>query len=55
MFKQGFDSLLKAPMQRLLRYPMLLERYKTEALAENVGSQYIEEINRSIDSIKNIR
>jgi uncharacterized protein YfbU (UPF0304 family) len=54
MFKQGFDSLLKAPMQRLLRYPMLLDRYKQEAIAENIGTQYIEEINRAVHGIKNI-
>lgn len=52
IFKQGFDSLLKAPMQRLLRYPMLLERYKKEAELENVDKCFINEIDLAIRSIK---
>jgi len=34
---------------------MLLDRYKQEAIAENIGTQYIEEINRAVHGIKNIR
>lgn len=55
LFKQGIDSLLKAPMQRLLRYPLLLERYKKEAENERIDSLSIDEINRAICSIRNIR
>ena len=51
----GFDSLLKAPMQRLLRYPMLLERYRKEAESENVDKIFINEIDLAIRSIKAIR
>ena len=45
LFKQGIDSLLKAPMQRLLRYPLLLERYKKEAENERIDSLSIDEID----------
>ena len=55
LFKQGIDSLLKAPMQRLLRYPLLLERYKKEAENERIDSLSIDEIDRAICSIRNIR
>ena len=55
LFKQGIDSLLKAPMQRLLRYPLLLDRYKKEAENERIDSLSIDEINRAISSIRNIR
>ena len=55
LFKQGIDSLLKAPMQRLLRYPLLLQRYKKEAENERIDSQSIDEIDRAICSIRNIR
>ena len=54
LFKQGIDSLLKAPMQRLLRYPLLLERYKKEAENERIDSLSIDEINRAICSIRNM-
>jgi len=54
LFKQGIDSLLKAPMQRLLRYPLLLERYKKEAENERIDSLSIDEIDRAICSIRNI-
>lgn len=54
IFKQGFDSLLKSPMQRLLRYPMLLERYKKEAELESVDACFINEIDLAIRSIKAI-
>ena len=39
-------------MQRLLRYPMLLERYKKEAELENVDKCFINEIDLAIRSIK---
>ena len=55
LFKQGIDSLLKAPMQRLLRYPLLLDRYKKEAENERIDSLSIDEIDRAISSIRNIR
>ena len=55
LFKQGIDSLLKAPMQRLLRYPLLLERYKKEAENERIDSLSIDEIDRASCSIRNIR
>ena len=39
-------------MERLLRYPMLLERYKKEAELENVDKCFINEIDLAIRSIK---
>ena len=45
-------SSKQAPMQRLLRYPMLLERYKKEAELENVDKCFINEIDLAIRSIK---